>query len=60
MDKTTLHKIFNKAFDDASWLEVLKSVFGAKLGLLAQPMPLMNWEALPPLTTVLLVYTKLK
>jgi hypothetical protein len=40
MDKTTLHKIFNKAFDDASWLEVLKSVFGAKLGLLAQPKPI--------------------
>ncbi len=40
MDKTTLHKIFNKAFDDASWLEVLKSVFGAKVGLLAQPKPI--------------------
>src|SRR5690606_29451302 len=38
--KTTLHKIFSKAFDDASWLEVLKSVFGAKLGLLAQPKPI--------------------
>lgn len=41
MDKTTLHKIFNKAFNDASWLEVLKSVFGAKLGLLAQPKPIL-------------------
>lgn len=40
MDKTTLHKILNQAFDDASWLEVLKSVFGAKLGLLAQPKPI--------------------
>src|SRR5690606_23804974 len=37
MDNKTLQKIFSKAFDDASWLEVLKSVFGAKLGLLAQP-----------------------
>lgn len=41
MDKVTLHKIFSKAFDDASWLEVLKSVFGAKLGLLAQPKPIL-------------------
>lgn len=41
MDKTTLHKIFSKAFDDASWLEVLKTVFGAKLGLLAQPKPIL-------------------
>jgi len=41
MDKTTLHKIFNKAFNDTSWLEVLKSVFGAKLGLLAQPKPIL-------------------
>jgi adenine-specific DNA-methyltransferase len=41
MDKTTLHKIFNKAFDDASWHDVLKSAFGAKLGLLAQPKPIM-------------------
>ena len=40
MDSKTLHKIFNKAFDDASWLEVLKSVFGAKLGLLVQPKPI--------------------
>lgn len=40
MDTKTLQKIFNKAFDDASWLEVLKSVFGAKLGLLAQPKPI--------------------
>lgn len=40
MDKTTLHKIFNKAFDDTSWLEVLKAVFSAKLGLLAQPKPI--------------------
>lgn len=40
MDKTTLHKIFSKAFEDASWLEVLKSVFGAKLGLLAQAKPI--------------------
>lgn len=41
MDKTTLHKIFSKPFEDASWLEVLKSVFGAKLGLLAQPKPIL-------------------
>lgn len=41
MDKTTLHKIFSKSFEDASWLEVLKSVFGAKLGLLAQPKPIL-------------------
>lgn len=40
MDNKTLQKIFSKAFDDASWLEVLKSVFGAKLGLLAQPKPI--------------------
>ncbi len=40
MDKTTLYKLFNKAFDDTSWLEVLTSVFGAKLGLLAQPKPI--------------------
>ena len=40
MDKTTLHKIFNKAFDDTSWLEVVKTVFGAKLGLLAHPKPI--------------------
>src|SRR5690606_11674176 len=40
-DKTTLHKIFSKSFEDASWLEVLKSVFGAKLGLLAQPNPIL-------------------
>jgi len=37
MDKTVLHKIFSRAFDDAKWLEVLQSVFGAKHGLLAQP-----------------------
>lgn len=41
MDKTTIHKLFSKAFEDASWLEVLKSVFGAKLGLLAQPKPIL-------------------
>jgi hypothetical protein len=41
MDNKTLLKILNKAFDDASWLEVLKSVFGAKLGLLAQPKPIL-------------------
>src|SRR5690606_7759298 len=41
MNNTTLSKIFSKAFDDASWLEVLKSVFGAKLGLLAQPKPIL-------------------
>lgn len=38
MDKATLHKIFSKPFEDASWLEVLKSVFGAKLGLRTQPL----------------------
>lgn len=38
MDKTTLNKIFSKGFEDSSWLEVLKSVFGAKLGLRAQPL----------------------
>jgi hypothetical protein len=32
-----LYKTFSKAFDDASWLEALNSVFGAKLGSLAQP-----------------------
>jgi adenine-specific DNA-methyltransferase len=37
MDKTTLHKIFSKAFNDSAWLEILESVFGAKLGLLSQP-----------------------
>ena len=37
MDIKTLLKIFNRAIEDASWLEVLKSVFGAKLGLWAQP-----------------------
>ena len=37
MDKTTLNKLFSKAFDDSTWFEVLKSVFGAKLGLLVQP-----------------------
>jgi hypothetical protein len=41
MDKTSLHKIFGKAFEDSAWLEVLKSVFGAKLGLLAQPKPIL-------------------
>lgn len=41
MDKTTLHKIFNQAFDDSSWNEVLKSVFGAKLGIWAQPKPIL-------------------
>src|SRR5690606_787303 len=40
MEKTILHKIFSKSFEDASWLEVLKSVFGAKLGLLAQAKPI--------------------
>src|SRR5690606_987804 len=30
----------NKAFDDTSWLEVVKTVFGAKLGLLAHPKPI--------------------
>ena len=38
MDITTLCKIFSKTFEDASWLEVLKSVFGAKLGLRSQPL----------------------
>lgn len=37
MDKKTLHKLFSRAFDDAQWLEVLQSVFGAKHGLLVQP-----------------------
>jgi len=37
MDKAVLHKIFSRAFDDAQWLEVLQTVFGAKHGLLAQP-----------------------
>lgn len=41
MDNKTLHKIFNQAFDDSSWIEVLKSVFGAKLGLLAHPKPIL-------------------
>ncbi|NTU73135.1 N-6 DNA methylase [Candidatus Roizmanbacteria bacterium] len=37
MDKTALYKIFSQPFNDAKWLEVLLSVFGAKNGLLAQP-----------------------
>jgi len=41
MDKTTLYKLFNKAFDENFWLEVLKTVFGAKLGLLAKPKPIL-------------------
>lgn len=41
MDKTTLHNTFGKAFDDAAWLQVLESVFGAKMGLLAQPKPIL-------------------
>ena len=37
MKKAALNKIFSSTFDDAHWLEVLQSVFGAKHGLLAQP-----------------------
>ena len=46
MDKTILYKIFSKAFDDRTWFQVLKTVFGVKLGLLAQPkpIPLVNHE----------------
>ncbi|HLT54393.1 MAG TPA: hypothetical protein VKZ97_10890, partial [Flavobacteriaceae bacterium] len=40
MDNKKLHKIFSNTFDDSAWLDVLKSVFGAKLGLLAQPKPI--------------------
>lgn len=40
MDKTSLHKIFTKAFDDSNWLDVLRSVFSAKQ-LLIQPKPIL-------------------
>ena len=40
MDKTTLYKIFNKAYDHEKWLEVLQSVFGSKL-LFSQPKPIL-------------------
>ncbi|MEP2771975.1 MAG: Eco57I restriction-modification methylase domain-containing protein [Fulvivirga sp.] len=39
MDKNQLHKIFSKPFDHSGWIELLKSVFGAK-HLLAQPKPI--------------------
>ncbi len=39
MDKNQLHKIFSKPFDHTEWIELLKSVFGAKQ-LLAQPKPI--------------------
>ncbi|RLD60752.1 MAG: hypothetical protein DRJ01_09140 [Bacteroidetes bacterium] len=40
MDKSRLHKIFSKAFNQPEWIEVLKDVFGAKQ-LLVQPNPIM-------------------
>lgn len=40
MDKSTLHKIFSKAFNDSNWLEVLQTVFGARQ-LLVQPKPIL-------------------
>lgn len=39
MDKTTLHKIFSKAYDHGKWLDVLQSIFGSKQ-LFAQPKPI--------------------
>ena len=36
MDRATLHKIFEKAYNHQDWLEVLQSVFGARQ-LYAQP-----------------------
>jgi len=40
MDKSRLHKIFSKSFNQSDWIEVLKEVFGARQ-LLVQPNQIM-------------------
>lgn len=40
MDRTTLHKIFEKAYNHQDWIEILQSVFGARQ-LYAQPKPIL-------------------
>ncbi len=40
MDRTTLHKIFEKEYNHQDWLAVLQSVFGARQ-LYAQPKPIL-------------------
>lgn len=40
MDRATLHKIFEKAYNHKDWIEVLQSVFGARQ-LYAQPKPIL-------------------
>lgn len=40
MDRATLHKIFEKAYNHQDWIEVLQSVFGARQ-LYAQPKPIL-------------------
>lgn len=40
MDRATLHKIFEKAYNHRDWIEVLQSVFGARQ-LYAQPKPIL-------------------
>ncbi len=40
MDKTTLHKVFSRAYDHEKWLEVLQSVFGSKQ-LFSHPKPIL-------------------
>lgn len=40
MDRATLHKIFERAYNHQDWTEVLQSVFGARQ-LYAQPKPIL-------------------
>ncbi|WKK59680.1 TaqI-like C-terminal specificity domain-containing protein [Sphingobacterium sp. BN32] len=40
MDRATLHKLFEKAYNHQNWIEVLQSVFGARQ-LYAQPKPIL-------------------
>lgn len=40
MDRATLHKIFEKAYNHQDWIEVLQSVFGARQ-LYTQPKPIL-------------------
>lgn len=40
MDRVTLYKIFEKAYNHQDWIEVLQSVFGARQ-LYAQPKPIL-------------------
>ncbi|MCB0745886.1 MAG: N-6 DNA methylase [Ignavibacteriae bacterium] len=40
MDKAQLNKIFSKPFNISEWMEILQSIFGARL-LLSQPKPIL-------------------